>query len=161
DPALHDLPLVINGTPAEGVQGGAPLELSGGEPTIQHPRRTTVPRATNKITHPKRQPRAGDQHFFPKNTGEVPNRETGHGITASWNDSTKTVTLSGTGQTFVYADLLAEVNFQDSGTDTSSGSHPVRTVTWTVNDGTNTLDASPQVTIDRAPTVSSNITTAD
>jgi hypothetical protein len=40
-----------------------------------------------------------------------------------------------------------------TGTDSSSSSHPVRTVTWTVNDGTQNLRTTSQVTVDRPPVV--------
>ena len=78
----------------------------------------------------------------------------GNGVTASWNASTDTLTLTGSASLAVYDTLLSEVSYQDTGTDTSSGSHPVRTVTWTVNDGTNSYNTTSQVTIDRAPVVS-------
>ena len=60
----------------------------------------------------------------------------------------------------VYEALLSEVSYQDTGTDASTGSHPVRVVTWTVNDGTNGYSTTSQVTIDRAP-VASNSTASD
>jgi len=43
-------------------------------------------------------------------------------------DGGDTLTLSGTASTVVYDTLLSEITFQDTGTDASSGSHPVRTV---------------------------------
>ena len=88
---------------------------------------------------------AGDELFV----NGIENGSLGNGVTASWNATTDTLTLSGTASISVYDTLLSEITFQDTGTDTSSGSHPVRTVTWTINDGTNSYNATS--TIDRRP----------
>ena len=80
-------------------------------------------------------------------------------MTASWNATTDTLTLSGAASVAVYDTLLSEVTFQDTGTDTSSGSHPVRTVTWTINDGTNSYNATSTIDVDRAPVAANNAAT--
>jgi hypothetical protein len=53
----------------------------------------------------------------------------------SWNDTTKTLTLTGAASLANYQTLLGEVTSQDTGIDTSAGSHPIRDVTWTISDG--------------------------
>ncbi len=83
----------------------------------------------------------------------VQNGSVGNGVTASWNASTDTLTLTGSATLAVYDTLLSEVSYQDTGTDSSTGSHPLRTVTWTVNDGTTSFSTTSQIAIDRAPVV--------
>ena len=78
-------------------------------------------------------------------------------MTASWNATTSTLTLTGSATLAVYDTLLSEVTYKDTGADSSSGSHPQRTVTWSVNDGTNSFDTTSQVTIDRAPAASNDV----
>jgi hypothetical protein len=90
---------------------------------------------------------AGDKLYV----NGVQNGSVGNGVTASWNASTGTLTLTGSATLAVYDTLLSEVSYQDTGTDSSTGSHPLRTVTWTVNDGTANLSTTSQIAIDRAP----------
>jgi hypothetical protein len=52
-----------------------------------------------------------------------------------WNDTTKTLTLTGAASLANYQTLLGELTSQDTGIDTSAGSHPIRDVTWTISDG--------------------------
>ena len=153
--ALHDLPIQIAGTPAEAVQGGAPVTLISGVPVIDDPGSTTISSATIKITDANGNAVAGDELFV----DGIQNGSLDRIITASWDATTDTLTVSGTATISEYETLLGEVTFQDTGTDTSSGSHPVRTVTWTINDGTNSFSDPSQITIDRAPTLNNNTAT--
>src|SRR5262249_48353922 len=73
------------------------------------------------------------------------------GLTVAWNATTSTLTLTGSASIATYQSVLSQVTFQDTGTDGSSGAHPVRTVTWSVNDGTQTLSPTSQVTVERTP----------
>jgi VCBS repeat-containing protein len=52
-----------------------------------------------------------------------------------------------------------KLTYEDTGADSSTGSHPQRTVTWTVNDGTENIDTTSTVTIDRVPIVNNSTAT--
>ena len=120
------------------MQGGAAVSLLTSAPAINDPGSTTLSSATIKIANAGGNAVAGDELFV----NGIQNGSLGNGVTASWNATTDTLTLSGTASIAVYDTLLSEVTFQDTGTDASSGSHPVRTVTWTINDGTNSYNAT-------------------
>ncbi|WP_413989005.1 DUF4347 domain-containing protein [Labrys okinawensis] len=85
----------------------------------------------------------------------------GGSFSVSFDASSHTLTVAnatGTENTYAeYEALLAQVSFKDTGTDTSTGAHPTRTVTWQVNDGAAGNPVGPNnvttttVTIDRAP----------
>src|SRR5579872_3755633 len=147
--------LAVVANSMEALQGGPAVSLLTGAPAINDPASTTLSSATIKIANALGNAVAGDELFV----NGIQNGSLGNGVTASWNATTDTLTLSGTASTNVYDTLLSEVTFQDTGTDTSSGSHPVRTVTWTINDGTNAFNATSQLTIDRAPAASNNAAT--
>src|SRR5579872_1387479 len=147
--------LAVVANSVEALQGGPAVSLLTGAPAINDPASTTLSSATTKIANALGNAVAGDELFV----NGIQNGSLGNGVTASWNATTGTLTLSGTASTNVYDTLLSEVTFQDTGTDTSSGSHPVRTVTWTINDGTNAFNATSQLTIDRAPAASNNAAT--
>ena len=148
------LAVVSNATDA--LQGGAALTLLSGPPNINDPGSTTLASATIKIANAGGNAVSGDKLFV----NGIENGSLGNGVTASWNATTNTLTLTGAASVSVYDTLLSEITFQDTGTDTSSGSHPVRTVTWTINDGTNSYTATSQATVDRAP-VAVNDTATD
>ena len=148
------LAFVSNATDA--LQGGAALTLLSGAPNINDPGSTTLASATIKIANAGGNAVSGDKLFV----NGIENGSLGNGVTASWNATTNTLALTGAASVSVYDTLLSEITFQDTGTDTSSGSHPVRTVTWTINDGTNSYTATSQATVNRAP-VAANDTAAD
>jgi VCBS repeat-containing protein len=130
---------------AEAVQGGSAVTLLSAPPAISDP--GTLASATIKIANSGGSAVAGDELFV----NGIENGSLGSGVTASWNATTDTLTLSGSAAVSVYDTLLSEVTFQDTGNDASSGSHPVRTVTWIINDGTNSFNTTSSVAIDRAP----------
>src|SRR6202162_1548702 len=137
----------VRATGTEAVQGGAAVTLLSGAPVITDTV-TTLASATIQITNGSGAAVAGDKLFVAAvQSGTV------SGVTVSWNGTTNTLTLTGSASIATYQTLLSQVTYQDSGTDASSGAHPVRTVTWSVNDGTQTLSATSQVTVDRAPRV--------
>jgi VCBS repeat-containing protein len=139
--------IAVSATTAEAVQGGAPVTLLSAAPSITDSSSATLAKATVKIANGSGNAVAGDELFVNgQQSGSL-----GSGVTASWNASTSTLTLSGTASIATYQTLLAEVTYQDTGTDSSSGSHPVRTVTWTVNDGSQNLSTTSRVTVDRPP----------
>ena len=147
--------IVVATTASEAVQGGSAVTLLSGPPNISDPTSATLSSATIKIANAGGNAVAGDELFV----NGVQNGSVGNGVTASWNASTGILTLTGSASIAIYETLLSEVSYQDTGSDTSSGSHPVRTVTWTVNDGTNSFSTTSQIAVDRAPVASSNATT--
>ena len=138
--------IVVATTAVEAIQGGAAVTLLSGPPSINDPSSATLSSATIKIANASNSVVAGDKLFV----NGVQSGSVGNGVTASWNASTGTLTLTGGASIAVYDTLLSEVSYQDTGTDASSGSHPVRTVTWTVSDGTNSFSTTSQVSVDRA-----------
>jgi VCBS repeat-containing protein len=144
--------IVVATTSAEAVQGGAAVTLQSGPPDINDPSSATLSSATIKIANAGGSVVAGDQLF----ANGVQNGSVGNGVTASWNASTGTLTLTGSASIAVYDTLLSEVSYKDTGIDTSSGGHPVRTVTWSVSDGTNSFTTTSQVTVDRPPVANAN-----
>ena len=146
---------MVVSTASEAVQGGAQFTLLSGTPNISDPASSTLSSATIKIANAGGSAVNGDELFV----NGVQNGSIGNGVTASWNASTDTLTLTGSASIAVYDTLLSEISYQDTGTDTSSGSHPVRTVTWAVNDGTNNYSATSQVAIDRVPVATSDVAT--
>ena len=149
------LGLVVVGNSAEALQGRAAISLLSSAPNINDPGSTTLASATIKIANASGSAVAGDELFV----NGIENGSLGNGVTASWNATTDTLTLSGTASAAVYDTLLNEITFQDTGTDATSGSHPVRTVTWTINDGTNSYNATSTIEIDRAPVAANNSAT--
>ena len=145
--------IVVVSTAFEAVQGGAVVTLLSGLPNISDPASSTLSSATIKIANAGGSAVNGDELFV----NGVQNGSVGNGVTASWNASTSTLTLTGSASIAVYDTLLSEISYQDTGTDTSSGSHPVRTVTWTVDDGTNTYTATSQIAIDRVPVANNDV----
>ena len=137
------------------MQGGAAVTLLSGAPVISDPASATLSSATIKIANAGGNAVAGDELFV----NGVQNGSVGNGVTASWNATTGTLTLTGSASTAVYDTLLSEVSYQDTGTDASSGSHPVRTVTWTVSDGTNNFTTTSQITVDRVPVAANDAAT--
>ena len=149
------LGIVVVANAAEALQGGAAVSLLSNAPNINDPGSTTLSSATIKIANASGNAVAGDKLFV----NGIENGSLGNGVTASWNATTDTLTLSGTASIAVYDTLLSEITFQDTGADASSGSHPVRTVTWTINDGTNSYNATSTIDIDRAPVAANNTAT--
>ncbi len=153
------LGLAVVATSAEALQGGPAVALLSATPAINDPGSTTLASATIKIANGGGNAVAGDELFVNTGSGNVQNGSLGNGVTASWKPTTDTLTLSGTASAAVYDTLLSEITFLDTGTDTSSGSHPVRTVTWTINDGTNLYNATSTIDVDRAPAAANSTAT--
>jgi len=151
---INAMGIAATATASEAIQGGAAVTLLSGPPTIADPASATLAGATIKIANPAGSAVAGDQ-LFVKGLQNGPVGSTG--VSASWNASTGTLTLTGSASIAVYDTLLAEISYQDAGSDTSSGSHPLRTVTWTVTDGTNTYNTTSQITIDRVPVANNDV----
>jgi VCBS repeat-containing protein len=145
--------VVVTATPSDALQGGAAVALLATAPAITDSASTTLTSATIKIVNGSGSTVAGDKLFV----NGIQNGLVGSGVTASWNATTNTLTLTGAATLAAYQTLLSEVTFQDTGTDSSSGSHPGRTVTWAVNDGTHNYNATSQISVDRAPVVAPDV----
>ena len=143
--------VVVTANATAALQGGAAVTLLSSAPAITDSASTTLASATIKIANGSGAAVAGDALFI----NGVQNGSVGNGVTASWNATTGTLTLTGNATIAVYETLLSEASYQDTGTDSSSGSHPVRTVTWSASDGTNSFNTTSQVAIDRPPTANS------
>ena len=138
---------------AEVLQGGAKVSLLTRAPAINDPGSTTLSSATIKIANASGSAVAGDELFV---NGQQSGTVDSGLLAVNWNAATDILTLSGTAGISDYDTLLSEITYQDTGTDASSGSHPVRTVAWTINDGTNSYNATSQITVDRAPNAVNN-----
>ena len=163
DPAVQDVEsgmfqsgITVTGTTTDAIQGGTAIAPLTAAPTITDVGQSNLASATVTIANGSGKAVAGDELYV----DGIQNGVVGNGVTASWNATTDTLTLTGTATIAVYKTLLGEVTYQDTGTDTSTVGHPERTVTWTVNDGTNSFDTTSQVTIDRPP-VAVNDTASD
>ncbi|MGA2043831.1 MAG: NF038122 family metalloprotease, partial [Roseiarcus sp.] len=141
----------VAATSSKALQGGSAVALLSGAPTISDSASTTLSSATIKITSGGAAV-AGDQLYVNGvQTGSV-----GSGVTAGWSASTDTLTLTGSATLAVYDALLGAVSYKDTGIDASSGGHPLRTVNWSVTDGTNAFSATSQIAVDRAPVASND-----
>ena len=154
DPAVKDAEsgifesaITVAGTASDAVQGGAVIALLTGAPTITDVGQTNLESATISIANGSGNAVTGDELYV----NGVQNGSVGNGVTASWNATTDTLTLTGIATIAVYETLLGEVTYRDTGTDLSTVGHPERNVTWAVFDGTTSFDTTSQVTIDRPP----------
>ena len=147
--------IALAGPAFEAIQGGPAATLLGGAPVISDPASATLSSATIKIANAGGNAVAGDELFV----NGTQSGSLGNGVTASWNAAAGTLTLTGSASTAVYGTLLSEVSYQDTGSDSSSGSHPVRTVTWTVSDSSNNFTTTSQITIDRLPAAANSAAT--
>ncbi|HEY2134635.1 MAG TPA: DUF4347 domain-containing protein [Xanthobacteraceae bacterium] len=87
---------------------------------------------------------------------------TGTSITASYNSTSETLTLSGSDTLAHYQQVLDSVTFDATGADpTNGGSNPTRTVSWVLNDGSGSSNTSaPQtttVTIQPGPAIAAPV----
>ena len=132
----------VTGTTTDAVQGGGALTVLASSPTLTDSDSLQLQSASVSISG----------GFKP---GDVLSATTGAtGITAAYNSATGVLSLTGAASVATYAQVLDSVVYTDTGTDTSSGAHPTRTLSWTVSDGY--LTSSPvttTITIDRPPTV--------
>ena len=103
--------IVVAATASEALQGGAAVTLLSGLPSITDPASATLSSATIKIANAGGNAVAGDQLFV----NGVQNGSVGNGVTASWNASTGTLTLTGSASIAVYDTLLSEVSYPGHG----------------------------------------------
>jgi VCBS repeat-containing protein len=145
--------IAVTATASEALQGGAPVTLLAGAPSITDQASSTLASATVKITNGAGSTILGDELYI---NGQQGGTVDGGAVTVSWNDSTKILTLTGMASIAIYDSLLGQVAYKDTGSDSSSGGHPQRTVTWAVNDGSNHYSATSQIVIDRAPSANND-----
>jgi VCBS repeat-containing protein len=142
---------IVGSAPSPALQGGSAVAVTSARPIVNDSA-GTLTSATIQITNTGGIALAGDKLF----AGGVESGTT-NGLSVSWNATTDTLTLSGAGTVAQYGFVLNEITFQDSGTDSSTGSHPVRDLTWTINDGTNSYNTTSTITVDRAPVAANNV----
>ena len=90
-------------TTSEAVQGGAAVALIGAQPTISESASTNLSSPTIKITNAGGSAVAGDKLYV----DGLENGSVGSGVTASWNASTDTLTLTGSASLAIYDTLGA------------------------------------------------------
>jgi hypothetical protein len=118
------------------TEAGAPVALSPAA-TVSDPGSATLASATVALSGGTF---AGDGDVLAASTA-------GTGITASYNATTETLTLSGTDTLAHYQSVLDSVTFVTaSHNPTNFGADPTRTVTWTVSDGSPGVPAGTATT---------------
>ncbi|HEY1980882.1 MAG TPA: Ig-like domain-containing protein, partial [Xanthobacteraceae bacterium] len=154
--SVMGVPAVAPGSPsATFVEGGSAATLDSGL-TVSDPNSTTFSSATVAITGGTF---TSDGDMLTVSTG-------GTNITASYNSSTETLTLTGPDTLTDYQSVLDKVTFNSTSQNpTDYGSHQTRTVTWTVNDGlasysTATATSTIGVTAVNSPPTLSNLATS-
>jgi lipopolysaccharide export system protein LptA len=130
---VNDPPTLSNvAASATFTQGGGAVTLSGAA-AASDPDNLDLVAATVAITGGTF---AGDGDVLAANT-------TGTAITASYNSTTETLSLTGSDTLAHYSQVLDSVTFAStSGNPSDFGSFPTRTVTWVVNDGSGSFNLS-------------------
>ncbi len=148
--------IAVTANTSEALQGGPAITLLATAPIITDSGQATLTNATVKITNGSGDPVTGDELYV---DGQQSGTVDGGLVTVSWNDSTNTLTMTGDASIAAYQTLLGEVSYQDTGTDSSTGSHPTRIVTWAVDTGSTNYSTTSQITIDRAPVANNYVVT--
>ncbi|WP_448956401.1 DUF4347 domain-containing protein [Labrys neptuniae] len=153
----------FSGTTAMAVQGASSLLLLGATPTgvTDSDGGGFLASASVKISNAQAGDLIGIDTNFSFNASPQTVNFAGGTFSVSFDASTHILTIANTSGFLntdaQYEALLAHVSFKDTGTDTSTGAHPTRTVVWQVNDGAVGNPVGPNnvttttVTIDRAP----------
>jgi hypothetical protein len=148
---INDPPTLANvAASASFTEEGGPVTLSNAV-SVSDPDNATLAGATVQITGGTF---AGDGDVLAANTA-------GTSITANYNTTTETLTLTGSDTLAHYQSVLDSVTYNAGENPNDFGSNPTRTVTWTLNDGAATSNLSaPQTTtvtitnVNDAPTLS-------
>src|SRR5262249_45003677 len=126
--------IVVTGTTSQAIQGGSPVALLSGTPTITDTASTTLASATVRIANAGGSAITGDQLYInAQQSGTV------NGVRVSWDNGNKILPPTGPPPLAPYQALLTQITYADAGVDPSSGTHPVRPAPWPVNDGTTPL----------------------
>jgi hypothetical protein len=140
--AIHNPPTLSNLAPSAAFTEGQTVTLSPSL-AVSDPDNLNLAGATVSIAGGTF---AGDGDVLAANT-------VGTSITAGYNSTTETLTLTGSDTVAHYQQVLDSVTFTTPSTNADNdGSNPIRTVTWVVNDGSgsNNLSAPATTTIDIA-----------
>ena len=133
---VNDPPTLSNvATNAAFTEEGAAVTLSSAV-TVSDPDNLTLAHATISIAGGTF---AGDGDVLSTNT-------TGTNISASYNSSTETLTLTGSDSFTHYQQVLDAVTFAAGENPTDFGSRPTRTLTWVLDDGGGSNNLSTAVT---------------
>ena len=122
--AVNDPPAISQLADSQYTEHGAAVTLSGSA-SVSDPDNTTLTNATVAIVGGTF---AGDSDLLAFSTS-------GTSISASYNSTTETLTLSGSDTLADYQKVLESITFQASENPTNYGSDAFRTVTWVLNDG--------------------------
>jgi hypothetical protein len=122
--AINDAPTLASITPSVAFTEGATLTLAGSVAVVD-PDNIDLANATVRITGGTF---AGDGDVLGFSTAST-------SITASYNSSTETLTLSGADTLAHYSQVLHSVTFASGDNPDDYGSAPSRTITWVLNDG--------------------------
>jgi hypothetical protein len=132
---INDAPTLSNvATTAFFTEEGGAVTLSSSV-SVSDPDDVNLSGATVRITGGTF---AGDGDVLAANTAST-------NITASYNSSTETLTLSGTDTLAHYQSVLDSVTFNGGENPTNYGSNPTRTLTWTLTDPSGTANGGVNV----------------
>src|SRR5262249_22021489 len=130
--AINDAPTLANvAASAQYTEEGAAATLSSAV-TVSDPDNLKLVGATVSIIGGTF---AGDGDVLATST-------TGTSITASYNTTTETLTLSGSDTLANYQTVLDRITFSAAENPTNFGSNPTRTITWVLNDGSGSFNLS-------------------
>ncbi|HEY2134633.1 MAG TPA: DUF4347 domain-containing protein, partial [Xanthobacteraceae bacterium] len=123
--AVNDPPTLSGLTASVSAAPSTTVTLSGGA-SVSDPDNLKLASATVQVTGGTF---SGDGDVLAANVG-------GTSITASYNSTTETLTLTGSDTLANYSQVLDSVTFGSSAADpTNAGADPTRTIGWVVNDG--------------------------
>jgi hypothetical protein len=129
--AVNDPPTLTNVASSVSFTEGQAVTLSGAV-TVSDPDNLNLASATVKI--------AGGT--FASDGDVLATSTTGTGITANYNSTTETLTLTGTDTLAHYQTVLDKITFSSGSNPTNYGSNQTRTVTWVLNDGSGSFATS-------------------
>jgi hypothetical protein len=122
---INDAPTLTGAGNASFTEKGSAVTLSG-TASVSDPDNVNLANATVKITG----------GTFANDGDVLAFSTTGTSITASYNSSTETLTLTGSDTLAHYQQVLDSVTFNSTSLNPDDyGSAPTRTVSWTLNDG--------------------------
>src|SRR5262249_37004227 len=153
--AVNDPPTLTNVASSVSFTEGTAVTLSSAV-TVSDPDNLNLAGATVKIAGGTF---SGDGDVLSTST-------TGTGVTASYNSSTETLTLSGNDTLANYQTALDRITFSSGSNPDDYGPNKPRTVTWVLNDGSGSFNLSTtqtetiSITAINDPPVLSNVATS-
>jgi diphthamide synthase (EF-2-diphthine--ammonia ligase) len=132
--------LSVSGTATTPTEQGATVTLLTGSPTITDTDGGYLTGATVQITggtFSSNENSTADDHLGYTSSKQISGTIAGTSITISWNAATETLTLSGYDTFAHYQTAMAGLVYWATGDNpTNYGANTSRTLTWTINDGT-------------------------